>query len=387
MSDKIGMERFQSALNNRLSGLRADAGLAERIVQNRACEAPQQKKPLVMAAVLILLLCVLSVGAIAAVLGGWGILHFVGRQAAVCIPSGSEDCIKQENKKLETGYVTCTIRESYYDGKLLRLTAQVVPKEPIVLIGGNASPNDPIEESVYADGAPGMSYASYALENCGGKMVDISLHAGANDVHSFHPNKDGSVTIYTECIFNDELPMRDLEVRLVCMPVLLSEDGAAEYDAALRESVSVPITFHALETKTYVCKEVLPFPAVGVQVVGVELTATPLEIRYAIDYEVTDLNAYLAQNDMLWFEFVVPNDAGSQYGVQSASGGLTSFESVGRLDGMHFQPAYVGAVYRQTGSVGLDACGERYAIRAYHAGDQTRFETQSFTVSERDGKP
>lgn len=387
MSEKIGMDRFRSALDNRLSGLCADAGLAERIMQNQAYEAPLQRKPAVMVAVLVLLLCVLAAGALAAVLGGWGILHFAGRPVGVCLPSGSEVCIKQENLFIETECVECTIRESYYDGKLLRLTAQVVPKEQMLLIGGDASPADPMEDSVYANGSTGMSYAAYALENYGGKMADISLHAGMDDVHSFHSNGDGSITVYTECVFDDELPKRDLQVKLVCMPVLLSADGTAKYDAALRETVSVPMTFHASETKTYVCQEPLPFPAVGVQVVQVELTATPLEIRYVIDYEITDQHAYLAQNNMLWFEFVAPNDAGAQYGAQRISDGLTSFSSVGRLDGAHFQPANVGDVYRQTGSVGLDAFGDQYAICAYHAGNRTRFETMTFVVSERRKEP
>lgn len=387
MSEKISMDRFRSALDNRLSGLRPDAGLAQRIIRSDADEAPVRQKSVVLAAAVVLSLFVLAAGAVAAVLGGWGILHFADRPVGVCLPSGSEACIKQENLSIETECVECTIRESYYDGKLLRLAAQVVPKEQLLLIGGDASPADPMEEVVYANAATGMSYASYALENYGGKMADISLHAGANDVHSFHSNGDGSITVYTECVFDDELPKRDLQVKLVCMPVLLSADGTAKYDAAFRETVSVPMTFHALETKTYVCEEPLFFPAAGVRVVHVELTATPLEIRYAIDYEITDLNAYLAQNDALWFEFIDPESTESEYVAQRVSEGIVSSESVGRLDRAHFQSAGVGDVYRQTGSVGLDAFGDRYTIRAYHAGNKTRFETVTFAVSERRQEP
>lgn len=387
MREKISMDVFCSALDNRLSGLCADAGLAERIIRNHVGEAMVRKKSVVLAAAVVLTLCVLAAGAVAAVLGGWGILQFAGRSGGVYLPSGSEGCIKQENLSIETEYVVCTIRESYYDGKILRLAAQVVPKERLLLIGGDASPNDPVQENTPGRAGEGMSYAAYALKSFGGKLIDISLHTGADDVHSFHPNDDGSITVYTECVFDDELPRRDLEVQLVCMPVLLSGDGTAKYNAALRENVSVPMTVHASETKTYVCKELLSFPAVGVRIVCVELTATPLDIRYAIDYEITDLKAYLAQNDALWFEFIDPESTESEYAAQQVPDGLTASDSVGRLDGAHFQSACVGDVYRQTGSIGLDAFGDRYTVRAYNAGWKNRYETVTFNVAERNLTP
>ena len=76
--------------------------------------------------------------ALAATLGAWGIIDFAGRFSGAYIPPKYEDCIKPENVSAETEHITCTIRESYYDGTILRVTADVIPKEKVLSTAGIA---------------------------------------------------------------------------------------------------------------------------------------------------------------------------------------------------------------------------------------------------------
>ena len=113
------------------------------------------------------------------------------------------------------------------------------------------------------------------------------------------------------------------------------------------------------------------------------LTVTPLEIRCALDYEITDLNLYKAQQDGLWFEFIDPNSEETEPYAQRVSEGLTSGGSWGRLDGKHDLPDEVGTIYRQRDAIGLDALSDQYTIRAYNAWEKTRYEAVTFHVTEK----
>ena len=142
------------------------------------------------------------------------------------------------------------------------------------------------------------------------------------------------------------------------------------------------MTFHSVETRSFVSDSPMDFPDVGVRVTQVVMTVTPLEIRCTIDYEITDLTAFSAQEGGLWFEFVNPDSTATDFYEQRVSDGLTSEGSAGRADGMFESPDEVGTVYRQRDAIGLDALSDQYTIRAYNAWEKTRYETKTFSVKE-----
>ena len=355
----------------------------EAIMNYKAQKIPTVKKSVVSMAVVIVLFCVMGTGALAAVLKAWGIIDFAGRQVNTYVPPRYEDSIVHEDLTIDTARVTCTIQESYYDGRILRITARVVPKETVLLIGGNASPNDPVEDIFPNPERHSMSLAEYALANYDGQMANVSLHTGRDDAHSFIPNDDGSTTLYMECVFEDDLAEREVELRLVYMPVVISADALGVYDSSAREITFVSMVFHSTNVEMYTYNESMHFPQVGVKITNVTLIVTPLEIRYALDFEITDLEAFSAQNGGLWFEFIDPARTETVLSAQRVSDGLRSTGSIGRLDGLYALPDEVGTVYRQTGSIGLDSIGGQYTVRAYNAWDKTRFEAVTFNVSER----
>jgi hypothetical protein len=112
------------------------------------------------------------------------------------------------------------------------------------------------------------------------------------------------------------------------------------------------------------------------------MTVTPLEIRYFLDFEVTDPEKFRAQEGGLWFEFIDPDNETNAPYDQRVSTGLTSGGSVKRLDGNDAETAEVGAVYRQCDAIGLDALSDSYTIRAFNVWEKDRYETVAFTVRE-----
>lgn len=383
MNERISANEFRASLDRRLSGLNTDPCLSQRIISQQTKEKPTVKKPVVSMAIVIILCCVMGTGALAAVLKVWGIIDFAGRQVNTYVPPRYEDSIVYENLTIDTAHVTCTIQESYYDGRILRITARVVPKEKVLLIGGNASPNDPVEDLFPNPERHSMSLAEFALANYDGQMADVSLHTGKDDVHSFIPNDDGSTTLYMECVFEDDLAERGVELRLVYMPVEISADALGVYDSSAREITSISMVFHSTNVEMYTCNESMYFPQVGVKITNVTLIVSPLEIRYALDFEITDSEAFSAQNGGLWFEFIDPASTETVLSAQRVSDGLRSTGSIGRLDGLPMLPDEVGTVYRQTGSIGLDSIGAQYTVRAYNAWNKAWFEAVTFNVSER----
>ena len=155
----------------------------------------------------------------------------------------------------------------------------------------------------------------------------------------------------------------------------------ALFDFESEESARVDMTFNRVSVKTLICDTPMSFPEVGVRVTHVEMMVTPLEIRYNLDFEVTDLTAFNAQDDGLFFEFIEPNSTEAENANQRLNGGLTGGGTVSRLDGRNEEAAEIGTVYRQSDSLGLNELSEQYTIRAYNCWDKTRYESKTFNVT------
>lgn len=387
MNKKITASEFHNAIESQLFGLKPDPLLAQRIMSaSENKRVPIIKKTTFTTAFIAVLLCILVPGALAAVLNAWGIIDFSGKYNDTYIPPRYEDCITKEDLTIDTERVICSIQESYYDGKILRVSAHIIPKEKVLIISGDVSPNDPVEDLFPDPESKAMSIAEYALIHFGGQIADISLNAPEDMSHDFFPHADGSATIYLECYFEEELPERQIDLTLTYMPFLVAnpfnEEKVGAYDASSRENTTIPMAFHAVKEKRFFNNQSLYFASVGVKITNISMIVTPLEIRSTIQYVITDLNAYQAQNGGLWFEFIDPSSTETEYVAQRVSGGLSSGGSVGRMDHLHDLPDEVGVVYCQTDSIGLDALSHQYTIRAYNAWTKERFETQTFDVSE-----
>ena len=381
MNRKISRTEFSESMDRHLSAVKADPWLAQRIIAAEGGEKPVARKWSASIVLAIALVAVLATGALAATLGAWGIIDFAGRYSDTYIPPKYEDCIKPENVKAETEHLACTIRESYYDGTILRVTADVVPKEKMLLVGEGFTPDFPFAALFPDSGPEDMTVAEAAqafYENCMAEVI-LSPVNGADSSNQCLLNSDGSVTLYEEYCFGSDLPDRDVTFRLMYRPVAADEGDYAQYDPSKLEGVDIPMSFHAVETKTFVCDTPLDFPSVGVQVIGVSLTVTPVEIRALIDYTVTDKALFAAQKSSLWFEFVDPESTAADAWEQRVTGGLNGIAMTVVQGGIQGRS---GAVYRLRDSIGLDALGSEYTLRAYNPEEDTRYESVTFTVKE-----
>ena len=390
MNQKITRTEFKESMDRRLSAMKAEPWLAQRIIAAEGGEKPVAKKLSASMILVIALIVITATGALAATLGAWGIIDFAGNHYGAYIPPKYEDCIKSENVTVETESLSVTIRESYYDGVILRVTADVVPKEPVRLLGEGISPEDPVCDYVTGLVSEEITVAEAARDRFGGRMAEIVMLAdveneGGGDCRM---NADGSATLYVEELFEDEQKDRDIPLHLSYIPIRDLPAGAGEdgeydpFDFDRQETADIPMTFHAVETRTCVYDKPLDFPSVGVQVTKVTMTATPLEIRCWIDYAITDLAKFEAQEGGLWFEFIDPQSTAKEPYEQRLSDGLTGSGSAGRLDKEWELPDEVGTVYRQRDAIGLDALSDEYTLRAYSAWEKDRYETVTFRVEE-----
>jgi len=382
-------KRVQQAIEHSLSHVQADPWLAQRVLAHAKGEKPVVKKISVSMMIAILLVILTLTGALATVLNAWGIIDFAGNHANVYIPPRYEESIKQENTVVEGDNLTCHIQQSYYDGKILRVTAQIIPKGDVLLLGDSTYQHDTIECLFPSFDVEQMTIAAYALKHHEGRMAEVVLgiDSDVNSSGGFRLNEDGSATVYLEAGFEDEQAERDVSLRLTYLPVIyISEEDCQTYDGSVydfsaRETLLIPMTFHSTAVKTFVCKDTLSFPSVGVEISNVLLTVTPLEIRYTLEYKITDPALYNQQENGLWFEFIDPNSTETQPAAQRVSDGLTIVGSSGRVDGRYDLPNELGTRYHEIGSIGLDALGEEYTLRAYNAWNRTYYEQVTFKVN------
>ena len=394
MNKKKNREEFAQAIDRRLSGLQGDPHLAQRIMANGKGEEPMVKKTSAAVIIMAALIALLTTGALAAALNAWGLIDFAGRHPGTFVPANYEDSVRPENETLETDSVSCTVRESYFDGRILRLTAQVTAKANMLLIGADSSVNTPISDLFWQAGdaeneQEEETIGAYALREYAGKLAEVSLGAEidcADASLDYMRNEDGSYTFYLEYAFEEERTEIDVPLKLGVIPMRVYTDGQEEeevVDRESRESANRVMSFHSVATKTLLCETPMDFPKAGVRVNCVTFTVTPLEIRYALDYEVTDPEAFKAQDGGLWFEFIDPDSDAAEAPDQRVSSGLMSGSTVTRQDSESNGMTGSEMIYRQTGSIGLNALGEQYTIRAFNAWDKARYESTTFSVKEK----
>ena len=316
MNERISRQEVSDALERRLSGLQEDPWLTAKVLSK--AEGEKTVKKISATAILVIALLALTMaGALAAALNAWGVIDFAGNLSWTYVPENARDSVTAENLTVETDDLVCTIRESYYDGEILRLTADIAPKEKMLLVAEDEviMPADNEEDCVTA--------VEYAKTHFGGRLGDVYLCPEDMDVDceaDWRSNEDGSVTLYMACFFPDELPERDAKLELGYVPgkdleSLTEEELEEESFFDTENMVRTPVTLkvRAVETESYVCEEPLDFPSAGVKVTRVAMTVSPLEIRYRLYFTVTDLEKYKALDGGLWFEFVNPESTAADY--------------------------------------------------------------------------
>ena len=382
MSKRYTKDTFSESLDRRLSGFLADPWLARRVIGAEKGEKPMKKKISAATVVIVIILVLAMAGAVAAALNSWGVVDFAGNRAWTYVPENAQESISREEQTFETDALKCTVQESYYDGKILRATFRIEPKEKTLLIHSGDDFEDPFSDDI------DETIAQYAQEHFDGSMAEVWIFPqvdSENGEGDCRHNEDGSIVLYMEDCLKEEQPeLTEIPLEVGYAPVTDGEPTV--------KKVPMTLKVHAVESELYVCEDPLDFPEAGVQVTRAALTVTPLEIRVELDYTVTDLEKYNATEDGLWFEFVNPKSTATDYFGQTFESGMAGGGSVACLDVReneqnedeeeYSQPAKLGSRYRQTDTLGLNALSDEYTLRAYNCWEKNRYETVSFRVKK-----
>ena len=382
MSNRMSQREFSESLDKRLSGLQEVPWLEAKVLAKAEGEKPVKKKISAATIVIVVLLVLAMAGAVAAALNSWGVVDFAGNRAWTYVPENAQESISKEEQTFETDALKCTVQESYYDGKILRAAFLIEPKEKTLLIHSGDDFEDTFSDET------DETIAQYAQEHFDGSMTEVWIYTllewGMSEADCRH-NEDGSLILYMEdCLTEEQPELTEIPLELGYAPVT---DGET-----MVQKVPMTLKVHAVETGLYVCEDLLDFPEAGVQVTRAALTVTPLEIRVALDYTVTDLEKYNATEDGLWFEFVNPQSTATDYFGQTFESGMAGGGSVSCLDAReneqdedeeeYSQPAKLGSRYRQTDTLGLNAFGDEYWLRAYNCWEKNRYEIVKFRVEK-----
>ena len=363
----------------------------------RGKEKPYMKKKLSVAMVFALIAVLLCAAALAAA-GRWGMLDFVKEYAGKrYIPQDAQDYVQTDVLEMENEWVTVRIRELYYDGRMARMTADVTPKgEHVLLVGEDVCLEDLFINLTHAyvmDGENDMrsvwqvirdeGYTDVYAVNVSMLNAQEGMSGMIGGTMDYRLGEDGTLTIYTQDEYAEDLPERAARIAAIVMPYdqPLTQDGCASY--AQRKEMEEGVTLRASVNPTeapagaeaianvYVSEAPVLYPSVGVQVDRLLIEVKPQEIYATLEYTVVDREKYDALEGGLWFEYVNPDSEAEfpydQRLMEGLSGGGSAFPTDGDLN--------TAVRYTQRETLGKNELHESYAVRAYSAWDKTRYET------------
>ena len=268
MSNRMSQKEFSESLDKRLSGLQEDPWLEAKVLAKAKGEKPVKKKLSAATITVIVLLVLAMAGAVAAVLNSRSLIDFAGNHAWTYVPENAQDNISREEQTFETEFMKCTVQESYYDGRILRATFRIEPKEKTLLIHSGDDFEDPFSDDI------DETIAQYAQEHFDGSMAEVWIFPqvdSENGEGDCRHNEDGSIVLYMEDCLKEEQPeLTEIPLEVGYAPVTDGERAV--------ERAPMTLKVQAVESELYVCEDPLDFPEAGVQVTRAALTVTPLEI-------------------------------------------------------------------------------------------------------------
>ena len=161
-------------------------------------------------------------------------------------------------------------------------------------------------------------------------------------------------------------------------------DSYADYEE--RDVLQTPVTLTACASpaaqtgegelpNVYVSEAGADYPGAGVRVDRVVLEVKPHEIAAAIEYSVTDREAFDGTQGGLWFEFIDPQKEGEPW-EQRLAAGLTGGGSAGAVDTQEEEPVQ----FCQRETLGRNELHEVYTLRAFDAWEKGRYETREIRM-------
>lgn len=411
MDDNRIREQIHHAVQHHCdhAGVQPNPYLAQRVLNaaHEKGEVRVKKKLSVGFIVTIVLLAVTLCSVAIAAANRWGMLDFVDRYATEhYIPQDAQEYVNTDVALMENEWVTVTVRELYYDGRISRVTLDVTPKNKNTLIvGSEVFMEDPfvnLTNNYVQDGENDMRSVYQVIQDENYEQVfaaSVFMKGAVDDMvmgtGDFMLGEDGTLTIYSQEEYLTDMPTRDVIISVVVMPFdqPLTMDSVANYEKG--EVLETPMTLTASVNPTnepvkageianvYINEASVKYESVGVCVDRILLEVKPQEIYATIEYSITDREKFNQTDGGLWFEFIDPSKEGDQW-EQRLAEGLTGGGSAGPIDREQELPMH----YRQTETLGKNELHETYTLRAYDAWEKERYETHEIIMRparEEDG--
>ena len=221
-------------------------------------------------------------------------------------------------------------------------------------------------------------------------VISASLNGGAwlAASHDFILGDDGSLTIFIQNEFEDDLAERPCTLRLTLTPYEEPLTPSSIAQDEKREILEQSLTLTAAVSdqaaddgavSTYISESPVLYESIGVQIDRLTLEIKPLEIYAKIEYSVTDPAAYAETDDGLWFEFIDPQIEGAPYDQRLAPG-LTGSGTVLPVDGDLENAQH----YVQYETLSKSELHDAYVLRAYNAWSKERYDTHEIQVQPGD---
>ena len=392
-------DEFRTQLRHEMKDVHVSPALRQRTLVAAQGKGEQMMKRKMTWALAVALAAVLLCAAALAAAGGWSILDFVGRYSNSYIPEDAQAYVQTDVLSMENERVTVCIRELYYDGRILRMTADVKPKEEhVLLVGEDVCLEDPYINLTqkYVEGGDNdmrsvwqvigdEGYTDVYRVNVGMAGTQADMVLGAMD---YALGEDGTLTIYSQEEYAEDRPEREVTISAIVMPFdkPLTAQSQASYEQ--RDVLQTPVTLKASvyraqsaeqegePANVFVNEAPVDYPDIGVRVDRLLIEVKPQEIYATVAYTVVDREKYALTDDGLWFEFIDPDSKAEAYYDQRLKAGLSGSGSSTPVDGdpdtaTHF-------VQRET--LGRNELHDTYTLRAYSCWEKERYETHTFAM-------
>lgn len=258
-------------------------------------EAPRRKLRAGLA--LALLLVLMGTAAVAGTQNG--LLGLIQRMQYPDLPNEAQSYIQADDITLETDDFLVTIPEHYYDGRTLRTTVTVRPKEGRKLLYTyGVATYEPWQKLIQLDKLNVDPNDTRTLQD---------MFSAFDKVHSVHLNLlcDGLVlqdslpfvyytrdfafdpetctlTFFLQARFEENLPQREMELK---MTIYENEDGMLVHHQRLLHSMTLTAN---TQREVYECTEPSYYPKAGVRINSLTLEVLPQDIYYTIDFTIMD---------------------------------------------------------------------------------------------------
>ena len=283
--------------------------------------APRRKMP---AALVLALVAMLMVTAAVATTQS-GLLGLIQRMQYPDLPNEAQSYIQTDGTTLETEDFLVTIPESYYDGRTIRMTVTVAPKEGRKLLYSNTvSTNSPWQRLIHMKGSDEDRSDTRTVQDLFDEFErvhsvhlnvvcdEITLVEGAvpffySREFAFDP-ETCTLTFFLQARLEENLPEREVGLK---MTIYENVDGMLVHHQRLLHTILLKNTTTA---DMYECNEPSYFPEAGVRIDKLALEVRPQDIYYTIDYTILDWKGSYTQRGIpslfLWFYKTLPPQEG-----------------------------------------------------------------------------